>query len=112
MRRALLGALQRRSEGGSRILAEQMLSRESQRRRAKSEQSVVEFAEAGTLVLSGPIRAELLNHELAERVVQVSGVPRATLRLAFRGQPVEIGVLHEEPGRVLPRPSGSVHHDR
>src|SRR2546422_11463088 len=112
MRRALLGALRRRSEGGSRILAEQMLSRESQRRRAKSEQRVVEFAEAGTLVWPGPIRAELLDHELAERVIQVSGIPGAPLRLAFRGQSIEIGILHEEPRRVLPRPSGSVHHDR
>src|SRR5439155_3396767 len=72
----------------------------------------MELADAGSPVLPGPIRAELLDHELAERIVQISRIPRAALRLTFRGQPVEIGVLHEESRRVLPRPSRRMHHDR
>src|SRR5438128_5457209 len=88
MRRRRVDALQRRSERGSRVLAEEMLSHESQRRRAESEQLVVEFAGAGLPVLIGPVRTELLDHELAERVIQVSGIPGASLRLAFRGQSV------------------------
>src|SRR5947208_7328086 len=111
MRRVAFDALRRWLQRGSCILAEQMLSHESQRRCAKSEQLVVEFADAGSPMLTGPIRAELLDHELAERIVQVSRIPGAALRLAFRGQPVEIGVLHEESGRVLPRPSRRMHHD-
>src|SRR5438093_12565635 len=112
MRRVAFDALHRRLQRGSCILAEQMLSHESQRRRAKSEQPVVEFADTGSPMLTGPIRAELLDHELAERIVQVSRIPGAALRLAFRGQTVEIGVLHEESGRILPSTSDRLLHDR
>src|SRR5207245_5505472 len=73
MRRRRVDALQRRSERGSRVLAEEMLSHESQRRRAESEQLVVKCAGAGLPVLLGPVRTELLDHELAGRVIQVSG---------------------------------------
>src|SRR5207244_5453903 len=59
-----------------------------------------------------PVCTELLDHELAERVIQISGIPGASLRLAFRGQSVQVCVLHEEPRRLLPRPPRGVHHDR
>src|SRR2546428_10348508 len=94
---AAFDALQRRSERGSRILAEEMLPNASQRGRTKAEQLVVEFADAGPSVLLGPVSTELLDHELAERVTHVSRIPGGLPRVAFRGHSVEIRVLHEEP---------------
>src|SRR6266511_1135445 len=100
------------SERGPRPRSEEMVPRESERGRADREQGIVELAQRGAFVLREPVRAELLDHELPQRVVEVAGIPRPALRLPLRRQPIEVRVLHEEPGRVFPGPSARVHQDR
>src|SRR3972149_5056251 len=98
------GALQ----GRARARAQNVLPREAERRGPKGQERVVELPQPRARVAVEPVRSELLDHQLAEGVVEVPGVPRPALRLPLRGQPVQERVLHEEPGPRPPPPTTPV----
>src|SRR5438552_18343194 len=88
-----------------------MLTGEAEWRSAETEEGVVELLQSPPRVLLHPIVPELPDHQLPQGVVEVTWIPGAALRLSFRGQAIQIRILHEKLDRGIPGPAGRVDSD-
>ena len=81
---------------------EHPFAQKRERRRTVAQKFVVEILQLVARALLGlPVGAQLEDHQLAQRVVQVAGIERAAHRLLSRGLLLVVAVLDEELRRVI-----------
>src|SRR5207249_8325994 len=71
-----------------------MLTGEAEWRSAETEEGVVELLQSPPRIPLHPVVPELPNHQFPQGVVEVTGIPGAALRLSFRGQAIQVRILH------------------